>query len=192
MRRPRTVLVAKNGFSAYSASASSYRKNSKKPPSGTWAKAPAIGSASKASAVRLGVPRARYVARARQCAEPGAHGAVCTRFGNGSCGCFFVGCNVTRYSGPVIKSFRHKGLQAFFEQGTKAGIPAAHSPKLARQLARLENAQAPHDMNLPGWGLRMLHGNLSGHWFVAVNGNWRMTFMFEGVNVVLVDYQDYH
>jgi len=27
---------------------------------------------------------------------------------------------------------------------------------------------------------------------VWVNGNWRMTFMFEGENVVLVDYQDYH
>ena len=47
-------------------------------------------------------------------------------------------------------------------------------------------------MNLPGWNLHSLHGNLSGHWSVSVNGNWRITFTFEGVDVVLVDYQDYH
>lgn len=97
-----------------------------------------------------------------------------------------------RYNQSVIKSFRHKGLQAFYERGTKAGIQAAHAPKLARQLARLEQAQAPQDMNLPGWGLHSLHGNLSGHWSISVNGNGRMTFAFEGVDAVLVDYQDYH
>jgi len=50
----------------------------------------------------------------------------------------------------VIQSFLHKGLQAFFERGSKAGIQAVHAPKLARQLARLDSAQAPQDMNLPG------------------------------------------
>jgi proteic killer suppression protein len=25
-----------------------------------------------------------------------------------------------------------------------------------------------------------------------VNGNWRLTFVFEGTDAVLVDYQDYH
>ena len=92
----------------------------------------------------------------------------------------------------MIKSFRHKGLQAFFERGSKAGIQAAHAPKLARQLARLDQAQQPQDMNLPGWALHSLQGNLAGHWSVSVNGNWRMTFTFEGVDAVLVDYQDYH
>ncbi len=92
----------------------------------------------------------------------------------------------------MIKSFRHKGLQAFFERGTKAGIQAAHAPKLARQLARLDEAQSVQDMNLPGWGLHALHGELRNHWAVSVNGNWRMTFTFEGVNAVLVNYQDYH
>lgn len=101
-------------------------------------------------------------------------------------------CNATRYTEPVITSFRHKGLQAFFEHGSKAGIQPAHAPKLARQLARLDQAQQPQDMNLPGWGLHSLHGNLDGHWSVSVNGNWRLTFTFEGIHAVLVDYQDYH
>lgn len=93
----------------------------------------------------------------------------------------------------MIKSFRHKGLQAFFEQGTKAGIQAAHAPRLARMLARLNDATAPQDMNVPGWNLHPLKGlKLKGHFSVWVNGNWRMTFTFDGVDAVLVDYQDYH
>ncbi len=93
----------------------------------------------------------------------------------------------------MIKSFRHKGLQAFFEKGSKAGIQAAHASKLARLLARLNESSCPDDMNLPGWRLHPLSGrDLGGHWSVWVNGNWRMTFAFEGVHAVLVDYQDYH
>jgi addiction module HigA family antidote len=48
-------------------------------------------------------------------------------------------------------------------------------------------------MSVPGWGLHPLISNLTGHYSVAVNnGNWRMTFTFEGEDAVLVDYQDYH
>jgi toxin HigB-1 len=47
-------------------------------------------------------------------------------------------------------------------------------------------------MNLPGWGLHPLGRDLKGHYSVWVNGNWRMTFAFDGVDAVLVDYQDYH
>lgn len=93
----------------------------------------------------------------------------------------------------MIKSFRHKGLQAFFERGSKAGIQPAHAPRLARQLARLNEAAGPDDMNVPGWRLHPLSGgNLRGHWSVWVNGNWRMTFAFDGADAVLVDYQDHH
>ena len=70
---------------------------------------------------------------------------------------------------------------------------AAHAPKLARLLARLSEASCPEDMNLPGWRLHSLKGaELGGHFSVWVNGNWRMTFAFKGVDAVLVDYQDYH
>jgi len=48
------------------------------------------------------------------------------------------------------------------------------------------------DMNAPGWKLHPLTGNLAGHYSVTVNGNWRLTFAFEGEDVELVDYLDYH
>ncbi|HQZ01705.1 MAG TPA: type II toxin-antitoxin system RelE/ParE family toxin [Thauera sp.] len=92
----------------------------------------------------------------------------------------------------MIKSFEHKGLQDFFETGSKAGIQPHHASKLARQLARLHAAKAPEDMNLPGWRLHALVGGLTGHYSVSVNGNWSLTFRFDGADAVLVDYQDYH
>jgi proteic killer suppression protein len=47
-------------------------------------------------------------------------------------------------------------------------------------------------MNIPGWDLHLLKNKLAGHYSISVNGNWRMTFKFEGEDAILVDYQDYH
>jgi toxin HigB-1 len=95
-------------------------------------------------------------------------------------------------TGTMIKTWRHKGLKAFFESGNKSGIRADHASRLRRQLARLDVAKAPQDMNVPGWKFHELEGGLKGHYAVKVNGNWRMTFAFEGTDAILVDYQDYH
>jgi len=92
----------------------------------------------------------------------------------------------------VIKQFRHKGLQRLFEAGSKAVVQAAHVSRLRRQLARLDVAGSPQDMNVPGWKLHALAGDLSGHWSVWGSANWRLTFTFDGEDAVLVDYQDYH
>jgi proteic killer suppression protein len=89
----------------------------------------------------------------------------------------------------MIKSFRHRGLEAFFSTGSKAGIQPHHASRLGRQLKQLDRAKAPEDMNLPGWRLHRLS---TGHWSIWVNGNWRLTFDFEDGDAILVDYQDYH
>ena len=92
----------------------------------------------------------------------------------------------------MIKTFRHKGMQAYFETGSKAGIQAQHAARLRLQLAALDQARGPGDMGAATWGLHPLKGDLKGHWSVWVSGNWRLTFKFEGADAVLVDYQDYH
>lgn len=92
----------------------------------------------------------------------------------------------------MIKTFRHKGIQRFFTDGSKAGIQPAHAARLARQLRQLNDARVPADMNMPGWKWHALSGELAGHWSVWVNGNWRLTFAFEGEDAILVDYRDYH
>ncbi|MEO6923151.1 MAG: type II toxin-antitoxin system RelE/ParE family toxin [Bryocella sp.] len=92
----------------------------------------------------------------------------------------------------MIKSFRHKGLEKFFLTGSKAGIIASHEDRLNRQLTRLNRAQIPEDVRVPGWFLHPLKGKLDGFWSIWVNGNWRLTFRFTHGGVEIVDYQDYH
>lgn len=92
----------------------------------------------------------------------------------------------------MIQSFRHAGLERFFYTGSKASIQPAHAKKLSLQLGVLNTARDASRMNVPGWDLHKLKGNLADHWSVKVNANWRMTFAFDGEDVILVDYQDYH
>jgi proteic killer suppression protein len=92
----------------------------------------------------------------------------------------------------MIISFRHKGLAAFYELGSRRGIQAAHSDKLRRILALLDVAISPEELSLPSFNLHQLKGELKGFWSIWVNGNWRVTFRFVGIDVELVDYLDYH
>ena len=98
----------------------------------------------------------------------------------------------TSYNFKMIRSFRHKGVERFFKSGSRAGIQAAHAPRLARQLSALDAATRPEDMNRPGWHWHPLKGGLSGHWSVSVNGNWRLTFAIENGDTILLDGQDCH
>ncbi len=92
----------------------------------------------------------------------------------------------------MIRSFRHKGLEALFRTGSKAGIQPQHAAKLRRQLGVLDAAAGPGDMDIAGWKLHTLKGGLKGHWAVWVDASWRLTFAFEGADATVVDYQDYH
>jgi toxin HigB-1 len=92
----------------------------------------------------------------------------------------------------VIKSFKHKGLEKFFLTGSKVGIQDAHAKKLRLILGRLNASTDPLDMNLPGLFLHELKGNRQGIWSVRVSGNWRVTFKFDGPDVTIVNYEDYH
>ncbi|MDR3724167.1 MAG: type II toxin-antitoxin system RelE/ParE family toxin [Terracidiphilus sp.] len=92
----------------------------------------------------------------------------------------------------MIRTFRHTGLEKFFKTGSKAGIQPVHAARLYLQLAALDVAKLPGDLAVPAWKLHRLKGNMDGHWAIKVDGNWRMTFRFEGEDAILVDYQDYH
>ncbi len=47
-------------------------------------------------------------------------------------------------------------------------------------------------MDLPGFRLHRLHGDLAGLWSVSVSGNWRVVFRFEGGHARDIDLIDYH
>lgn len=92
----------------------------------------------------------------------------------------------------MIKPFRHKGLEAFFLTGSRAGIQPSHAAKLRVILTALDNAKQPSDMDSPYWRLHTLTGDLAGRYSLTVNKNWRITFLFNGEDVELVDYLNYH
>lgn len=92
----------------------------------------------------------------------------------------------------MIVSFRHKGLQKYFETGSLAGIQAVHAKRLKMQLTALETAHVIDDMDIPGFRLHPLKGEAKGRWSVSVSGNWRMTFEFTNGNAYVLDYEDYH
>jgi proteic killer suppression protein len=92
----------------------------------------------------------------------------------------------------MFKLFRHKGLQEFFFTGKKRSIQPDHANKIARLLDRLDASVNAMDMNLPGFRLHKLSGKEQVTWSVWVNGNWRITFEFQGEEAHVVDYRDYH
>jgi len=92
----------------------------------------------------------------------------------------------------MIKSFKHKGLQRFFESGTTRGIQSEHVKKLRMQLAAMDTAQSIEDIDIPGYRLHPLKGARKGLWSITVNGNWRVTFEFSDGNVYIANYEDYH
>jgi proteic killer suppression protein len=101
-------------------------------------------------------------------------------------------CIAIIYTIRVIRNFWHNGVEQFFLTGSKAKTQPNHAERLRKQLFTLDNAKFPKDMNVPGWKLYPLYGELQGHWAVDVSCNWRLTFAFEGEDTGLADYRDYH
>ena len=92
----------------------------------------------------------------------------------------------------MIRSIRHKGLKRLYEDDDPRGVLREHAVKLRDILARLEAATTVADMDLPGFRLHPLKGELKGFWAVTVRANWRVLFRFAEGDALDVDYVDYH
>ena len=92
----------------------------------------------------------------------------------------------------MIKTFAHKGLEAFFLRKSQRGVQPVHARRLGILLDRLDNAGQPRDLRFAGSGLHALRGTLAGFWSVRVSGNWRVVFRFDDGDAYDVDYLDYH
>jgi len=66
----------------------------------------------------------------------------------------------------MIQSIRHKGLRRLFEDDDPRGVMREHAEKLTDILARLHAAKVVADMDLPGFRLHSLKGELKGFWAV--------------------------
>jgi proteic killer suppression protein len=92
----------------------------------------------------------------------------------------------------VIRGIRHRGLKRLYEKDDRRGVMAEHVVKLRDILGRLDAARSAGDMDVPGFRLHPLRGQLKGFWAVTVRANWRVVFRFDGPNTVDVDLMDYH
>ncbi|MDQ2946865.1 MAG: type II toxin-antitoxin system RelE/ParE family toxin [Acidobacteriota bacterium] len=92
----------------------------------------------------------------------------------------------------MIKTFRHRGLKRPFQQGDPSKVRADQAARIRDVLANLDMAHHPSDLNLPGYRLHPLRGELKGTWSVTISGNWRIIFRCEDGDVFEVDLVDYH
>jgi len=92
----------------------------------------------------------------------------------------------------MLRRVQHRGLKRFYADDDRRGLNPQHVDKIARVLAHLDRAARPEDMNLPGFRLHPLKGDLAGFWSVTISSNWRIIFRFEDGDVTDVDLIDYH
>ncbi len=92
----------------------------------------------------------------------------------------------------MIRSFKHKGLKRLFEDGDRKGIRPDFLDKIENVLFVLNRGKTTSDLDLPGFRLHPLKGDLKGRWAVTVRANWRIVFRFDDGHAADVDLVDYH
>ncbi|EJN01711.1 type II toxin-antitoxin system RelE/ParE family toxin [Phyllobacterium sp. YR531] len=92
----------------------------------------------------------------------------------------------------MIKTFKHKALADLFQTGKATKIDAKMHKRILVRLDRLDNAEKPEDMSLPGFDFHPLKGFNPTRFTVHVNGPWCITFEFDGKDATKVDFEQYH
>ncbi len=92
----------------------------------------------------------------------------------------------------MIISWQHKGLKRFYETGDTSKIQTRHVNKLHDVLQMLDVVTRPEQMRLPGLDFHKLAGSLKDFYSVKISANYRVIFGFDGKDIILVDYVDYH
>lgn len=91
----------------------------------------------------------------------------------------------------MIRSFRHKGLDALFRDDNQRGIRPDLVERCRSRLSVLNQAHELTDLQIPGFGLHGLHGKPK-RYALAVNGPWRITFEWREGDAWRVDLEQYH
>jgi toxin HigB-1 len=92
----------------------------------------------------------------------------------------------------MVRSFRHKGLQQFFEHDDGRKLPPDLLLRIRLILSALHAAESIDGMNVPTFRLHPLKGEMRGLFSVTVRPNWRIIFRFENGDAFDVDLVDYH
>lgn len=63
----------------------------------------------------------------------------------------------------MIRSFKHRGLRRLHERGDRSGVRPDLVEKIERILTVLDAAPTPQALDLPGYRLHRLKGELKGY-----------------------------
>ena len=91
----------------------------------------------------------------------------------------------------MIQGFKSKSLKKLYA-GDRSGVRLDLLETVEEILTVLDSAATPQALNLPGYRLHALKGELRGFWSVTVRANWRIIFRFEDGNGLDVELIDYH
>jgi proteic killer suppression protein len=92
----------------------------------------------------------------------------------------------------MIESFRDRRLKRLFERGDRSKLPPDMADRIENVLGVLNAALTINDIDLPGYRLHPLKGDLAGLWSVTIRANWRIVFRFENGKALDVELIDYH
>ena len=95
------------------------------------------------------------------------------------------------YTCPVIRSFRHKGLEELFLTGASRKIRPDLVGRSLRRLDALDQAEQLSDLNVPGFNFHALRGKPT-RYSLHVNGPWCVTFEWDEGDAERVDLEQYH
>lgn len=95
--------------------------------------------------------------------------------------------------GVRVRSFSHKSLKQFYEEGATKGLPGDAVAKLRSMFAVLDQMSNVAELKVwPLWKVHTLIGSRQGTWSLQVTRNWRLTFTIEGDELLDVNFEDYH
>ena len=101
----------------------------------------------------------------------------------------------------MLISFKHRGVELFFEMlisfneknisnlflhNSGVPIPINHADRILRIFDRLDLIDDPKDMDIYGYEFQILKNDKSSLYSIALNDHWRITFGFDGNNVINV------
>lgn len=82
-------------------------------------------------------------------------------------------------------------MKKFASTGNASKLSVQKPDRIRCQLAQLDAATKPEDMNLPGYRFHSLQDK-PGRYSIDANENWRITFGWDRENVIDVDLEDTH
>ncbi|MCF0057915.1 type II toxin-antitoxin system RelE/ParE family toxin [Dyadobacter sp. CY356] len=92
----------------------------------------------------------------------------------------------------MIESIQHKGLRFLFENDDSSKLNAHLVERLREILSLLDTAETVEQLNIPGYRLHKLSGDLKEFYSIKVNANYRIIFRFNNGDAYDVDFLDYH